>query len=108
MGNYNCYKKTSSFCSYNFFFFVPEQEQISIDIDYQNISCFGENDGSISIIVSGGMPPFDYNWSNGDNTPNINNLSPGEYTLIITDLYNCEEEVTVLIEEPEILTFSPS
>jgi len=93
-------------CSYNFSFTVPEQEQISIDINSQNISCFGENDGSIDIIVSGGMPPFNYNWSNGVNTPNINNLSPGEYTLIITDFYNCEEDVTILIEEPDVLTFS--
>ena len=93
-------------CSYNFFFIVPEQEPISVDVDYQDISCFGEDDGSINIIVSGGMPPFVYNWSNGSDTPNINNLSPGEYSLTITDFYNCENEIVVLIEEPELLEFS--
>ena len=93
-------------CTYNFVFNVPEQEQISIDINSQNISCFGENDGSINIIVSGGTPPFNYNWSNGANTPNINNLSPGEYTLTITDFYSCEEVVTTIIEEPDVLNFT--
>ena len=73
---------------------------------HQNISCFGTNDGSINIVISGGTPPFNYSWSNGDNTPNINNLNPGEYTLIVTDFFNCAEEVTILIEEPELLTFS--
>ena len=93
-------------CTYNFVFNVPEQEQISIDINSQNISCFGENDGSINIIVSGGTPPFNYNWSNGANTPNINNLSPGEYTLTITDFYNCEEVVSTIIEEPDVFNFT--
>ncbi|MBC7774322.1 MAG: hypothetical protein H7246_02705 [Phycisphaerae bacterium] len=46
--------------------------------------CFGSNDGSISVGVTGGSPGFGYVWSNNATTASINNLSPGNYTLTLT------------------------
>src|SRR5690606_34941316 len=38
----------------------------SIDnLNIQNVSCFGMNDGTATILVSGGTPPYTYNWSPG-------------------------------------------
>lgn len=31
-----------------------------------NISCFGKKDGSIDVTVTGGVPPYTYQWSTGD------------------------------------------
>ena len=41
--------------------------------------------GSIDITVSGGVPPYTYNWSNGDNTSFITSLSPGTYVVLVSD-----------------------
>jgi gliding motility-associated-like protein len=63
----------------------------------------GVNDGSITLNVSGGTAPYNYNWSNGTvgiglNT--INNLAAGTYTVTVTDANNCVESTTVVITEP--------
>ncbi len=50
-------------------------------------SCFSvaNNDGAIDLSVSGGYPPFAYQWSNGATTQDISGLVPGVYTVVVTD-----------------------
>ncbi len=55
----------------------------------------GTNDnGSIELNPSGGISPFDYNWSTGANTKDLEGLSDGSYTVSITDDFGCEQEFT--------------
>lgn len=49
-----------------------------------NATC-GSNDGAIDISYSSGTAPYTYAWSNGATTEDIQALSPGAYTVIITD-----------------------
>ena len=50
-----------------------------------NISCHASNDGSIDLVVSGGLTPYTFIWSNGLFTEDINNLPPGTYTINVSD-----------------------
>lgn len=54
-----------------------------------NVGC-GQN-GSINIsTTSGGTPPYTYTWNpNLGNTPNPTNLSPGSYSVTVTDANQC-------------------
>ncbi|MEM1214063.1 MAG: T9SS type A sorting domain-containing protein [Bacteroidota bacterium] len=55
-----------------------------------NANC-DQNDGSISLDISGGTVPFTYDW-NVDDLDGIaepQNLSPGTYTLTVTDANGC-------------------
>lgn len=63
---------------------VPQFEAPDIDSTVSNISCFGLNDGKISLALTGGTPAFAYQWSNGGTTPETNQLSPGLYALTLT------------------------
>ena len=63
----------------------PIYPTLSYSSSIANVSCQGFNDGSISISVSGGVPPYNYNWNNGATTANLSNLSQGNYFLTITD-----------------------
>ena len=103
--NYNLIVTDSLNCSYDFSFFVNEEDSIILDELYNNISCFGANDGFINIGASGGTPPYSFIWNNGSNTPTIDNLSPGNYSLTVTDNNNCFQEIEILIQEPQPLTF---
>lgn len=49
----------------------------------------GNADGVISVIATGGVPPYTYLWSTGDTTQTINNLTGGTYTVTVTDSNNC-------------------
>src|SRR5690606_8151498 len=56
-------------------------------VSKEDISCNGANDGSITVNVTGGTAPYTYLWSTplGGNSPSVSNLSPGAYTLTVTD-----------------------
>ncbi len=60
-----------------------------VSTDRQTIVCFGDNDGTIDITVSGTSTPFMYSWSNGATTPDIDNLPSGLYSCTITDASGC-------------------
>ena len=64
------------------------------------VSCFGGNDGSIDLSVSGGTAPYTYSWSNGATTQNLNGLSSGTYTVIITDANGCTYSLSSTITQP--------
>ena len=67
-----------------------------------NVSCFGGNNGSISISASGGTPNYSYTWLPTGNGANINNLSAGSYTVNITDSHFCTTSSILSISEPSI------
>ena len=55
-------------------------------------------DGQISISVSGGMPPYNYTWSNaGETLPTISGLCVGEYFVTVNDMNNCSEVYSYLV-----------
>ena len=68
-----------------------------------NISCFGNNNGSIDISVNGGTGAYTYTWSNNAHTQDINNLSAGVYTVITHDLNGCSSTLFVNLTQPNKL-----
>lgn len=67
---------------------------------HQNVLCFGANNGSINLTVTGGTPIYSYTWSNGSNTQDIGSLIAGTYTAVITDNNNCQLVLPVAINQP--------
>ncbi|MDC0204773.1 hypothetical protein OAJ65_03150, partial [Flavobacteriales bacterium] len=55
-----------------------------------SVNCFGNNTGSATAYVSGGMPPWTLLWDNGETTTIANNLSVGFHTFVLTDSWGCE------------------
>lgn len=53
-------------------------------------TCQGLNNGSIDVTVSGGSGNYDYSWDiiPDPATPSVSNLSPGTYTVTITDNFS--------------------
>ncbi|HXK80777.1 MAG TPA: T9SS type A sorting domain-containing protein [Bacteroidales bacterium] len=80
---------------------ITEPDELIISIDnITNVSCFGFNNGSATVNVTGGTPPYYYEWSNGINSQNITELVAGNYSLTVTDAHNCIAEISCEITEP--------
>ncbi len=61
------------------------------NINVQDASCTGANNGAISVSASGGMIPYEYSLD-GINFQPLNvfaNLSPGNYTVFVRDITGC-------------------
>lgn len=65
---------------------------------HTNETVLGDNDGSATIQVTGGVAPYSYSWSNGQTSQTINNLSPGQYGWTVTDQNGCQTSGTVTIQ----------
>ena|GEM_PF-1365202 len=74
---------------------------LSVNLSYKkNSACKGTPTGEIGIDVKGGTPPYQFAWSNGANTEDLNKLSGGTYTLTVTDNNNCTLTLQESISEP--------
>lgn len=83
-------------------------DQLSIDDLQLNHPLCGVNDGSISIIESGGVSPYQYSFDNGatfQTGSTLSNLLSGVYEIIVQDGNGCTTNETVElipINAPEI------
>jgi gliding motility-associated-like protein len=66
----------------------------------QDILCFGDNNGTIDIQISGGTTPYSYSWSNGSSDEDLDSLVAGIYTVIVTDTNACVYTLTDTIIAP--------
>ena len=65
---------------------IATEPSVTYLVNHPNCS---NNNGSIELIISGGNPPFTFLWNTGATTKDIYNLSPGAYSVTISDSKNC-------------------
>ena len=102
-GNYILSVLDSNNCLHVDSFLVFEPSQLTNSISGSNPTCFGFTNGSINTISSGGIPNYNYLWSNGDTTQNLQNIGAGQYSVIINDSNNCLIYDSIVLEEPSAL-----
>ncbi|MFN3802685.1 SprB repeat-containing protein, partial [Belliella pelovolcani] len=87
------------------------------NVQLNNISCFGQEDGSIlGLTASGGTGLLSVQWQEkisdtyqditGANSLNLTDLGIGEYKIIVTDENGCFDEYEYAITEPNPLNVS--
>ena len=69
-----------------------------------NVSCNSGADAGLTVMVSGGVSPYVYSWSNAATTASITGIAAGTYTAMITDANNCMVSATDTTTEPTALS----
>ena len=75
------------------------------DYNGYNISCFGFNDGSITVDPSDGIAPYTYLWNTEENTKSIDNLYSGYYEVFVYDNNQCLSIDSITLTQPTELFF---
>ncbi|CAN5913804.1 hypothetical protein BH11BAC7_BH11BAC7_08890 [soil metagenome] len=89
-------------------FFANAEGGCSVQVQVQNVDCFGNCSGQATAFPSGSSP-FIYTWlPSGQTTQTVTNLCPGTYTVIVTDVNNCTSTATFNVNEPPPLLVSTS
>lgn len=70
---------------------------ISIQETIKQASCHGGMDGSIRLQVQGGAAPYTYQWSNGEEGRELNNLGEGMYIATVRDSHGCSSNAQIKI-----------
>jgi len=108
VGSYAVTISDSKGCTIDSLFLVQEFE-IMLDPNAEVIepSCFGADDGSIELIVSNGMAPYQFDFNDGNgftNSNTIQNIPAGSYDITVRDANMCEGEITIDLNQPDTLT----
>lgn len=81
---------------------------LNATVSHTNVSCFGNNNGSALVSATGGSS-FTYTWlPSGGNGSVANNLSAGNYSVIVNSASGCSTTQTVSITQPVSTTLSIS
>ncbi|MBU8892968.1 MAG: gliding motility-associated C-terminal domain-containing protein [Bacteroidales bacterium] len=86
---------------------LTQPDPLEVTVMKNDITCYGMDDGYISLSMFGGTPEYTYNWSAGFMESSADMLTGGLYEIVITDIHDCEIDTTVEIIEPEKLVISP-
>jgi gliding motility-associated-like protein len=72
---------------------------------HTDVSCYGKNDGTITIAPAGGTPPYVYAWSTNpvQTGSTLVAIPSGSYTCTVRDGSGCVVTRTVTISQPTIL-----
>jgi len=73
-----------------------------------SITCFGECDGQIGVLATGGIESFDsFEWDFGFNGPiTPDTLCVGTYNVTVTNIIGCSESGSFTLDGPDPLTAS--
>jgi hypothetical protein len=72
-------------------------DSISVHV---NVGCNGGNTGEISVGTRGGVPPYTYQWSDGNTNYTQSNLTIGTYTMTVTDHNGCSNTLSATLTQP--------
>ncbi len=82
---------------------ILEPDPLELDVQMINPSCPGLEDGSIIPTPSGGVPAYEYIWSNNVFQRFNTDIPAGEYILTLNDNNNCVRVDTFRLSGPDTL-----
>ena len=76
---------------------------VVLEATANQVSCYGKQNGSITLNVSGGAKPYTINWVDGSSEASRTGLGAGTYAVTVTDAMNQQQDTTItLVEQAQI------
>lgn len=104
-GNYKLTLTDANACTFtSAVFTITEPPQLLVSqSSIQHVSCFGGNNGALSIDIAGGVAPYQIHWNNGADKSALNNLAAGTYNATVTDAHGCTQTLSAVVNQPALL-----
>ncbi|MBC7642678.1 MAG: PKD domain-containing protein [Flavobacterium sp.] len=106
-GTYNLTVTDNLGCSKNLVVTITQSSEIIINATTTPIVCYGANNATINVALSGGQAPYQVQWSNLAVGLSQNNLAPGNYIITVTDNVGCQKVLSISIPSPPVFTVNP-
>ncbi len=107
VGTYTLTVTDGSGCTDALTVVIKQPTEVIIDVTTTPIICYGGNNASINLSISGGIGPYQTVWNTLATGTFQNNLSAGNYQITVTDANGCAKIVDVTIPEAPIFTINP-
>jgi hypothetical protein len=121
-GNFSLFILDSKGCSLPVGGEIKGAQPITVSFVQESPGCPGDNNGELSVVVTGGQAPYSYSWGNGgvfiastantktllSSSANLMAMPSGEYVVTITDLSGCVINAYGVIPESKPLVRMPT
>lgn len=108
-GSYTVTVDGGGACTQTATFTVPNQPNLPVISQTVTPANCGQSNGSVNVTVSGGVPPYTFNWSNGSTTEDLSNVAGGSYSVTVTGANGCTASTAISVpDNPITFTISPN
>gem|GEM_PF-3280904 len=73
---------------------------VTLEVSATAALCASDN-GTATVVPTGGNAPYVFLWSNGDNSTTITGLTPGMYNVMVTDASGCSSTASIEVTRSE-------
>jgi hypothetical protein len=88
-------------------FTLTAPAKLEIGFTTTAVTCASGMDGEVASTVTGGTFPYHYNWTTGETTADISQLTEGTYLLFVEDAHGCVARNQVDIYIPDGIKTDP-
>ena len=81
--------------------YMPQPAKLNLTFTKLNASCNNGDDGWAQAYVTGGTSPYTYEWTNGDTTAKIENVTTNNYFVVVTDAKGCNVQGSIFVGDPK-------
>lgn len=86
---------------------ITQNNDLKVEVKSTPVSCYGKNDATINLTVSGGVAPYEALWSNLATGFEQKNLSPAMYEITVKDAVGCSKVIKVNITKDSLFNIEP-
>ncbi|MBU0764751.1 MAG: T9SS type A sorting domain-containing protein, partial [Bacteroidetes bacterium] len=105
-GNYSVTVTDNSGCTATDSINISMNPAITTSVTVTNVTCYGGNNGTATVAVTGGTSPVTYIWNTGVETQGLASLQSGSYNVTVTDAAGCTAIDTAIITQPPAITLT--
>lgn len=105
-GAYTVVVSDNSQCTATAVVNISQPDELNLSYSKNDISCYGGCNGSINLTVTGGTAPFQFLWSDGSTSEDMQNLCFSNYLVTVTDANGCSSTLVVDLDNPDELISS--
>ena len=82
---------------------ISEPNAVIDSLLIQNVTCFQEDNGQVTLLMDSMHAPYNFLWFNGDTLNFVDALSAGIYNVWVQDARGCMDTLDIEINEPDVL-----
>ena len=106
-GAYRCTITDAAGCQAEALATLEAAPPLTVTVVTFDPDCADSTSGWLAAEASGGVPPYQYAWAQGDTGAEVFNLPSGDYTLTLQDARGCVVTAAARLEAPVPLRITP-